>query len=78
MKKIVLKCEKCGTNHLLYHECNQNSIIHGVVFQDDRKFYDWNCFLTKASSLYKIEERILDSYFKDLKLTRYSFMNKLV
>ena len=37
------------------------SISHGVVFHDDRKSYDWNCFITDASSIYKIEERILDS-----------------
>ena len=66
--KKVIKCEKCGKHHALYHDCNQNSISHGVVFQDDRKCYDWNCFLTKASSIYKIEERILDSYFNNSKV----------
>jgi len=66
--KKVIKCEKCGKHHALYHDCNQNSISYGVVFQDDRKYYDWNCFLTQASSIYKIEERILDSYFNNSKV----------
>jgi len=68
MLKKLIKCEKCGKHHALYHDCNQNSISHGVVFHDDRKSYDWNCFLTQASSIYKIEERILESYFNGLKV----------
>jgi len=61
VKKKVIKCEKCGKVHALYHDCDQITISHGVVFDDDRKSYDWNCFITDASSIYKIEERILDS-----------------
>jgi len=66
-EKKVIKCEKCGRVHALYHDCNQISISHGVVFEDDRKRYDWNCFITNASSIYKIEERILDSILNNPK-----------
>jgi len=57
----VIKCGKCGRHHALYHDCDQITIGHGVVFEDDRKCYDWNCFITDAPSIYIIEERILDS-----------------
>jgi len=67
VKKKVIKCEKCGMHHALYHDCNQISINHGVVFEDDRKCYDWNCLITDALSIYKIEERILDSILNDSK-----------
>jgi hypothetical protein len=67
VKKKVIKCEKCGKIHALYHDCNQITIGHGVVFEDDRKSYDWNCFITNASSIYKIEERILDSILNNSK-----------
>lgn len=66
-KKKVIKCEKCGKVHALYHDCIQITIGHGVVFQDDLKCYDWNCFITDASSIYKIEERILDSVLNNPK-----------
>ena len=61
MKKKVIKCEKCGKVHALYHDCDQITISHGVVFNDDRKSYDWNCFITNTSSICKIEETVLDS-----------------
>ncbi len=54
-------------HHALYHDCNQISIGHGVVFEDDRKFYDWNCSITDAPRIYKIEERILDSILNNPK-----------
>ena len=66
-KKKVIKCEKCGKVHTLYHDCNQITIGHGVVFQDDRKCYDWNCFIKDAPSIYKIEEKILDSIINSSK-----------
>ena len=67
MKKKVIKCEKCGKVHALYHDCDQITISHGVVFEDDRKSYGWNCSITDASSIYKIEERILDSILNNPK-----------
>jgi hypothetical protein len=57
----MISCKKCGRIHALYHDCNQISIAHGVVFEDDRKCYDWNCSNSNASNIYKVEERILDS-----------------
>ncbi len=67
MKKKVIKCEKCGMLHALYHDCNQISISHGVVFEDDRKRYDWNCSYTDASNIYKIKESVLDSILNNPK-----------
>ena len=66
-KKKVIKCEKCGKIHALYADCEKITIGHGVVFKDDRKVYDWNCYITDASSIYKIEERILDSILNNSK-----------
>ncbi len=63
----MIKCEKCGSHHALYHDCDQISIGHGVVFEDDRKCYDWNCFKTDAPTIYQIEERILDSILNNPK-----------
>jgi len=54
-------------HHALYHDCNRISIGHGVVFDDDRKCYDWNCCITDAPSIHKIEERILDSILNNPK-----------
>ncbi|NHJ19742.1 MAG: hypothetical protein EAX91_02275 [Candidatus Lokiarchaeota archaeon] len=65
VKKKVINCEKCGRIHALYADCDKITIGHGVVFEDDRKCYDWNCFITEASSIYKIEERILDSILNE-------------
>lgn len=67
VKKKVIKCEKCGKMHALYHDCDQITIGHGVVFEDDRKSYDWNCYIKDAPSIYIIEERILDSVLNSSK-----------
>ncbi|NVM19137.1 MAG: hypothetical protein HWN80_15590 [Candidatus Lokiarchaeota archaeon] len=63
----MIKCEKCGKMHALYHDCDQITIGHGVVFEDDRKSYDWNCYIKDAPSIYIIEERILDSVLNSSK-----------
>ena len=67
VKKKVIKCEKCGKVHSLYHDCNQITISHGVVFKDDRKCYNWNCIMNESPSIYKIEERILDNILNNPK-----------
>ena len=66
-KKKVITCEKCGKIHALYHDCNQISIGHGIVFYDDRKCYDWNCSYTNTSNIYKIKESVLDSILNNPK-----------
>jgi len=44
---ITVTCPNCGEEYSLgrkiYHECEGFSIEHGVVFNDDRKNYKWNC-----------------------------------
>ena len=67
----VLNCEKCGKEYSygrkIYHECNDNIITHGVVFEDSRKYHDWNCISTIDSNLCQIEEKIIESYLGNSK-----------
>lgn len=63
-KKLMVKCLKCGENHPRgsYH------FIHcGIMFNNDRKNYGWNCMITDAPSIYRIEEKILDNYLSNSK-----------
>jgi Lrp/AsnC family transcriptional regulator for asnA, asnC and gidA len=44
---IIVKCPKCGEEYSLgrkiYHSCEEFSIEHGIIFNDDRKNRPWNC-----------------------------------
>lgn len=60
----MVKCLKCGEEHPAgsYH------FIHcGIMFKNDRKEYEWNCNLANASSIFQIEEKILDDYMNKSK-----------
>ena len=46
----------CGVKH---------KFCSGVIFEDDRKNYDWNCNLNSDSRI--SEEEILASYIRDFK-----------
>ena len=51
----MFKCEKCGKEYSygrkIYHECNDNSMTHGVIFEDSKKF----------------QEKIIESYLSNSK-----------
>ena len=55
---------KCGEEH---PEGSYHYIHCGIMFNNDRKNYEWNCNITDASSIFKIEERILDDYMNKSK-----------
>ena len=63
----MISCKKCGRIHALYHDCYQVSLLHEHLLEDDRKCYDWNCFITDTPGIYKIEEKILDSILNNPK-----------
>ena len=57
-------CSKCGKE---YQDGTYHSIHCSVMFKDDRKIYDWNCFKPENLKLYKIEEKIISSYINNSK-----------
>ena len=67
----MLNCKKCGNAYSygrkIYHKCGDNSITHGVVFENSRKYHDWNCVTAKDSRLYQLEERIIETYLSNSK-----------
>ncbi len=50
-------CTKCGVKH---------RFSTGIIFEDDRKTYGWNC-TNYNSDIVKIQEDILASYIKSLR-----------
>lgn len=50
-------CKKCGVKH---------KFSTGIIFEDDRKTYGWNC-TNYNSDIVKIQEEILASYIKSLR-----------
>jgi hypothetical protein len=71
MKKHMLRCEKCGKEYSygrkIHHECGENLINHGVIFEHSRMAHDWNC-LSDDSDLCGISERIIASYVSNSKV----------
>ncbi|MBY9003853.1 MAG: hypothetical protein KGD73_07765 [Candidatus Lokiarchaeota archaeon] len=67
----MINCKKCGKEYSygrkIYHECSDNSITHGIVFESSREYHDWNCVSALDSSLYQIEEKIIESYLSNSK-----------
>ena len=52
-------CTKCGVKH---------KFSTGIIFEDDRKKYGWNCMnYNSDSEIVKIQEEILANYIKSLK-----------
>ncbi len=62
----MVKCMKCGENH---PEGSYHFIHCGIMFNNDRKCYDWNCTIENASSIYKIQEKVLESYISNSKVS---------
>jgi hypothetical protein len=66
----VLRCEKCGKEYSygrkILHDCGENLITHGVIFESSTRSYGWNC-LSEDSDLCDIEERIIASYVSNSK-----------
>ncbi len=70
-ERNVLNCEKCGVEYsygrTIFHECDDNIITHGVIFENSKNYHDWNCVSALDSDLYQIEEKIIESFISNSK-----------
>ena len=72
----MVSCPKCGEEYSLgrkiYHECEEFSIEHGVIFNDDRKNRPWNC-----DSIDETDKKILNILQKNDKVSYRELADKL-
>ena len=71
-EKHLLRCEKCGKEYSygrkIHHECDENLITHGVIFESSTMSHGWNC-LSEDSDICDIEERVIASYVSNSKVS---------
>jgi len=72
----MVTCPKCGEEYSLgrkiYHECEEFSIEHGVIFNDDRKNRPWNC-----DSIDETDKKILNILQNNDKVSYRKLADKL-
>ncbi|MFX1380654.1 MAG: Lrp/AsnC family transcriptional regulator [Promethearchaeota archaeon] len=73
----MVTCPKCGEEYSLgrkiYHSCCEDfSIEHGVIFNDDRKARSWNCYCIDD-----IDKKILNVLQKNDKISYRELSEKL-
>lgn len=64
------KCLICGKE---YADGTYHAIHCGLVYKDDRKFYNWNCSKIIGSKLHEIEEKIIMDYINNKSNSLLSF-----
>ncbi len=72
----MVTCPKCGEEYSLgrkiYHSCEEFSIEHGVIFNDDRKKRPWNCYCIDD-----VDKKILNVLQRNDKISYRELSEKL-